>query len=398
MARESKRRREARRFGMAERLIDRAFSDEWGIPPWIPRTAMDAAFREDLRRDRDAYLARLQKCPVIVADNVCEFFYAENAKEVWGYETDFPACAPPFPEFFLECGRPSCIRIEDQSIPATGLPERWGWLFHAEDQEDIRRRFLDPEARRRTREGLKAQMDALWPKLDQQAVQRLMAAHPTGSLQAQEGIRALGQSERTFLVLCQQYQLLKEARLEIPEDLGWMLDGRLLIAGRDQVYAPTIFTILIRKSGQLFPDPTYLTVGQSYASQKESLELTDSWPYLVFPALMAISLMNCKNVVLDPVEPDRELNRERQRHGHRPFVRYHTINIEPMKQVLRTEGNLETVGLKRALHRVRGHFATYTEEKRLFGRVAGTFWIPAHRRGDLKEGVVVSDYKVNKPS
>jgi hypothetical protein len=107
--------------------------------------------------------------------------------------------------------------------------------------------------------------------------------------------------------------------------------------------------------------------------------------------------MNCKNVVVAPNEPDRHLNRERRKHGLKPFLRYHTINIEPMKRVLRTEGNIESVGLKRALHIVRGHFSTYTEEKPLFGKVAGTFWIPSHVRGSTEEGIVVSNYQVNAP-
>jgi hypothetical protein len=66
-----------------------------------------------------------------------------------------------------------------------------------------------------------------------------------------------------------------------------------------------------------------------------------------------------------------------------------------MKRILKTEGNIESEGLKRALHICRGHFSTYSEEKPLFGRVAGTFWIPAHTRGQIKEGVVISDYKVS---
>lgn len=108
--------------------------------------------------------------------------------------------------------------------------------------------------------------------------------------------------------------------------------------------------------------------------------------------------MHCKNVVMEAVEPDRALNRERKKHGFKPFLRYHTIDIEPMKKVLRTEGNIEAEGLKRALHICRGHFSTYSEERPLFGRVAGTFWIPSHTRGSIKEGMVISDYNVKVPA
>ena len=116
-----------------------------------------------------------------------------------------------------------------------------------------------------------------------------------------------------------------------------------------------------------------------------------------FPVFMAIAFMHCKNMVLQPHDPDPAVARERKKAGLRPFVRYHTINIEPMKRVLRTEGNIETEGLKKALHICRGHFATYSEERPLFGKHAGTFWVPAHTRGSLKSGVVVSDYNVKAP-
>lgn len=118
---------------------------------------------------------------------------------------------------------------------------------------------------------------------------------------------------------------------------------------------------------------------------------------MVYPALFAFSLANCKNVETRVVEPDAAINRERRKGGIKPFVRYHTINIEPMKKVLRTEGQVETVGLKRAFHICRGHFATFTPERPLFGKIAGTFWMPPHVRGSVKEGVVVSDYRVNAP-
>jgi hypothetical protein len=121
------------------------------------------------------------------------------------------------------------------------------------------------------------------------------------------------------------------------------------------------------------------------------------WQVLGVPAFLAICFMACKNVVVDTIDPDVRLNRERRKNGMKPFLRYHVINIEPMKKVLRTEGRSESEGLRRALHICRGHFSTYSEEKPLFGKVAGTFWIPSHVRGSIKEGVVVSDYRVAGP-
>jgi hypothetical protein len=120
----------------------------------------------------------------------------------------------------------------------------------------------------------------------------------------------------------------------------------------------------------------------------------------MFPTVLTLGFMHCKNVAVAPVEPDRDLNRERKKAGLKPFLRYHTINIEPMKKVLRTEGQVEVNGLKKALHIVRGHFTHYSEERPLFGRpgLHGTFWVPSHARGSLDQGVVISDYNVKAPA
>lgn len=68
-----------------------------------------------------------------------------------------------------------------------------------------------------------------------------------------------------------------------------------------------------------------------------------------------------------------------------------------MKAVLRTEGGIEQNGLKKALHICRGHFATYTDEKPLFGHFTGTVWKPSHVRGNVTEGIVSKDYRVHAP-
>ena len=118
----------------------------------------------------------------------------------------------------------------------------------------------------------------------------------------------------------------------------------------------------------------------------------------VWPMLLAISLMHCKNVVrIDATEtegpPKKWLRRMKQ-----PEIRYHVLNIDPMKEVLRCEGGIETNGLKKALHICRGHFRTYSEEsKGMFGRLHGTFWVPQHARGDKALGEVKKDYNVKAP-
>lgn len=118
---------------------------------------------------------------------------------------------------------------------------------------------------------------------------------------------------------------------------------------------------------------------------------------MMFPVYLAISFMHCKNVERREEAPPPKLSKKWEKKHGRPLVRYHVLDIDPMRKVLSSEGGVETNGLKKALHICRGHFATYTEDKPLFGRVTGTFWKPQHVRGSAKNGVVVKDYNVKAP-
>lgn len=115
------------------------------------------------------------------------------------------------------------------------------------------------------------------------------------------------------------------------------------------------------------------------------------------PMLLAMSFLHCKNVVRrDATESEGPPAKWLRRHKA-PAVRYHVLDINPMREVLRTEGGIEHNGLKKALHICRGHFATYTEDKKLFGKHTGTFWVPAHVRGNAECGVVDKDYRMRTP-
>lgn len=114
------------------------------------------------------------------------------------------------------------------------------------------------------------------------------------------------------------------------------------------------------------------------------------------PFWLAVSFLHCKNVLMVNHEPPR-LARGLIRKGVKPRVRFHTLEIEPMKKILKREGQRETTGLRRALHVCRGHFADYSQGNGLFGKFKGTYWREAHLRGRSEEGVVVKDYEIKKP-
>lgn len=108
---------------------------------------------------------------------------------------------------------------------------------------------------------------------------------------------------------------------------------------------------------------------------------------------LALSLINCKNVEV-PESGRAELRRsgaEKRRKEPRRTIRYHTIILPGggSQHDAATGGHRAT-----ALHRVRGHFKTFTTERPLMGKHVGTYWWGWQVRGKGENGMVVSDYKV----
>lgn len=117
----------------------------------------------------------------------------------------------------------------------------------------------------------------------------------------------------------------------------------------------------------------------------------------VLTALFAIQFAHCKNVRLKTTAPDEKLSQVWNRKKKKLLLTYKTIEIEPMKRVLETEGGLGKNGIQKALHLCRGHFATYTPEKGMMGRKLEepvTVWKPAHVRGSKEFGEVKKDYRI----
>lgn len=113
---------------------------------------------------------------------------------------------------------------------------------------------------------------------------------------------------------------------------------------------------------------------------------------IVGPAFLTLSFMHCRNV--ERVLQTRSRQRRRGAARNQSRFTYHTLNITPMRRVLETEGQSGALGIRRALHICRGHFATYTD-KPLFGKYRGTFWVPMHMRGSSEAGQANKDYYVS---
>ena len=111
-------------------------------------------------------------------------------------------------------------------------------------------------------------------------------------------------------------------------------------------------------------------------------------------AFFAICFAHCKGTEVVQQKLSRQVRRAAERTG-KPVITFHTIDINPSKNILRTEGHISENGLAKALHICRGHFAHYTAEKPLFGKYTGTFYRPMHGRGSAEKGVSIKDYRVH---
>lgn len=112
------------------------------------------------------------------------------------------------------------------------------------------------------------------------------------------------------------------------------------------------------------------------------------------PALLAVSLLHCRNVDRVEHQPSEKLSKAHQRRSGKPLTRYWTLDIDPMRQVLEADGDLRHSGLRHALHICRGHFKTYTPDAPLFGQHTGTYWWPSYARGDRKLGEIAKEYRI----
>jgi hypothetical protein len=120
---------------------------------------------------------------------------------------------------------------------------------------------------------------------------------------------------------------------------------------------------------------------QHYAAEEHAGIMKDYMTWF-HPTFLAISFLHCKNVTVEAqVMPAPLAKKFRARHPGVQPAKYSTLVIEPLKAILRTQGRSREVGLAKAMHICRGHFADYRQGRGLFGKYHGRFWWPSTVRG-----------------
>jgi hypothetical protein len=187
-------------------------------------------------------------------------------------------------------------------------------------------------------------------------------------------------------------------------DDGWRVSAGCVGGGETGIrWQPFMIQYLVRSDGGLgrFDQGQFRVLGDfsdiehmrrmGWTSQNVISALTG----LIYPFVLATSILHCKNVSAKRIDVPRSLALACERRG-RPRYSYSVLDINPMRAVLRTEGGMGDGGnsFVKALHLCRGHFKDYRDGNGLFGRFKGVYWWDATARGNVSAGVRIKDYRV----
>lgn len=133
---------------------------------------------------------------------------------------------------------------------------------------------------------------------------------------------------------------------------------------------------------------TVVPSGYDEKTLDEFQRITDLYLHTAFTAL---GLVNCNNVTTKEERLRLRRSGTQKRRGMAATeVRYRTIVLPGGGSEPDGRGGHRAT----AIHRVRGHFKTYTAERPLMGRGVGTYWWGWQVRGSAALGAVESDYRL----
>lgn len=141
----------------------------------------------------------------------------------------------------------------------------------------------------------------------------------------------------------------------------------------------------------------FFGIAYSKMASEELDNLSSRIGSIANPVLLAFCFLHCKNVDLITNDPPAKLSHAHQKRHKRPLVKFKTLDIQPIREILKREGKSEETGLKKALHICRGHFKDFSKGKGLFGKYKGMYWWESQVRGSAIEGTVIKNYNVKRP-
>jgi hypothetical protein len=314
----------------------------------------------------DLHVEVIRQGTKVVVDNVTEYYFTLPDGKMEALD-ELPSIAPPWNDFWVESRRMSNMPKDSRSIPLWGIsvssishgPEgvdgeafRQLQLLQVTDNPSVRDDFEENCERIEGRVHWFCAM-MLWVPVLAEPGGRMNGGRPLSSL-----ILPLGE------------------------------DGRPMKTTNDST--PIIL------QGISLPPSHEIDTEEGQQAYMEAVKETTLG--LVQPLLLGVSFMHMKDVVLyDLWRSPKERKAVRRVTGDGPEY-FRTVVIDPDMDVEVRSKQGRGIGAARAMHLVRGHFVTYTEERPMGrNKIVGTFWRGAHFRGDRARGLVKKDYEVNPP-
>jgi hypothetical protein len=290
---------------MARLIDDVRAADRFGMPWWIA----DRYAGKWLQHARHIRAIYAEEFPVLLIDNVADYYFRGTGQEFWDLTRDFPNLAPPYEMFWTE-----------HKLPQTIHSDKYG------------------DTNVSANLGRAARMGVLW----------MVAESWQGE--------------------------------DVPDNVKWILAAEIFTdydCRSKPIEGPAgTWLFMVDKDGALVGTPHM----QCYADPRHN-DVLSGCLTLLHPALLAVSFLHCKNVkVVDQETPAPLAKKYHARTGIWPTA-FHTLEIEPLKQILKTQGNATANGLAKAMHICRGHFKDYREGRGLFGKYKQLVWQPSVIRG-----------------
>jgi hypothetical protein len=279
---------------------------------------------------------------VVLADSVFEYYYAGQDEEFsW---SDFPNLAPPWPMFWIEGRFPPYWVADGMTQPRATLEKPLG------DLSRVGVLFIASDAR----------AASSW----------LPPTKPTGCDEGYWG------ALKSFIetAVANDWQWLLTAIAFTPA-LGPVISSTVGINADGTAGPVQLQTLLV----SVDPPPDLALLGELQGD-------------LIWPGVLALSFLHCRNCELRPVAPSRAERRQAAREGRPPRGVYHVLDVLPMRAVLQREAGKAT-SIRQALHICRGHFKRF-DARPLFGKHRGVFWWPMHLRGDPNRGAIGKSYRL----
>jgi hypothetical protein len=343
-------------------FYDRLLTDEVKLPDFGPRLARDPGIRpyiDRITKTHEVLKEFLPQAIPIRINNVHAYYMAQGDKQ-WEVEDDFPCLVPPFEVTWFEF-RADLIGLGHKSV---------GVLMYSDRCE--------------TMEGPNGVLDYL-----------LCA---DGSARRGQKLTQKFVSDATKLPRLRLVDEVDWSRVE-GSKYFYCVTAFVVAEVQNQCAAPlTTFTFALNDQGQFLTSGMHIeAIGMKGDPEDIHKASGIIMGEAIFPTFLALTFIHCRNI--QTVQPQREGKFQKiwfQKTG-KPLVRYHEIQLTPIRKIIEGEGNLAGVGMKKALHTVRGHFVHYGEKYgtgKLFGKYDGRYFVPQHARGDLKSGEIKQSYNV----